>query len=275
MKFAVPFSRKFKYTTSPQQIQWNIKYKPKIKELNDFIEAYQGYRINLIFEEEFDKEKDLRIIQALMQKFINTNKIVVRLEKYQKQLDLFLTQKHILHYYNEYVSDIDRFNGFLNLAITDILITNNLMFSISFLSEKAKAKNILLRTFCNVAQTPWESTPSLKTFFIRPEDMKIYNNYIDVFEFILPITQEGREDTSKLNIYYKIFAIDQKWRGPLKEIIMGYEGEEENQYIIRQFAEKRVKCQKKCSFKSGSCVLCDRIINLGELLKQTGLYINY
>lgn len=269
MKFAIPFTRKFKYTTSPQQIQWNIKYRPKIKELNDFIEAYEGYRINLIFQEDFDREKDLRIIQALYEKFTN-NKIVIRLEKYQKQLDLFLTKEKILHYYNEYVSDIDRFNGFLNLNITDIIVTNNLMFNISFLSPKAKSKNILLRTFCNVAQTPWEDTPALKTFFIRPEDMKIYQEYIDVFEFILP-----QKDVSRLNIFYKIFAIDQKWVGPLNEIIVGYDGTEENQYIIKQFAEKRVKCQKKCSYRENSCVLCDRIVNLGNLLKQTGLYINY
>jgi hypothetical protein len=57
--------------------------------------------------------------------------------------------------------------------------------------------NIKLRVFPNICQSSFSETPSIKTFFIRPEDISIYSTFVDVFELI---TDEEREQ-----VIYKIY----------------------------------------------------------------------
>jgi len=44
--------------------------------------------------------------------------------------------------------------------------------------------NIKVRVFPNICQSSFKETPSIKTFFIRPEDIKYYSTFVDVFELI-------------------------------------------------------------------------------------------
>jgi hypothetical protein len=84
------------------------------------------------------------------------------------------------------------------------------MFSAQILSKAAKQKNKSLRAFCNVCQSSWDYTPSIKTFFIRPEDLSLYEGIIDTFEFY---TDE--KDATKINALYEIYTKDKVWNGKL------------------------------------------------------------
>lgn len=74
-----------------------------------------------------------------------------------------------------------------------------------------------MRSYCNLCESSWEKTPSIKTFFIRPEDLDIYEKYINTFEFF---TDE--KDAVRLNSLYKIYTKDRLWYGLLKDLIVGY-----------------------------------------------------
>lgn len=266
MNFAIPFSRNFKYADQ-QNIQWNINYKPKIKQLNDFIQTYRSYRINLIITD-FKIESDCSIIQTLIKKFPET-KIISCLPRYSKQLENKLNQLEIPHYYNEFVTDWDKFQGFLKLNVTDIFVAENLMFNVKILSTAAKKNNKSLRSFCNVCESSWLETPSIKTFFIRPEDLKLYEKYIDTFEFYI-----NNASASRLNTLYEIYVKDQKWFGKLEEIIVGYVGEEDNRFFIpNNFGEKRLNCSKKCMQDNEKCNICNRIVQLSHTLKDKKVMI--
>lgn len=98
-------------------------------------------------------------------------------------------------------------------------MAENLAFSIEILSKKAKDFNKSLRLFPNVCQSSWEDTLSLKTFFIRPEDLYLYEDLIDTVEFF------GVDYASnKSNVYYEAYCLNQKWFGKLNEIIIDYKG---------------------------------------------------
>ena len=267
MNIAIPFSKKFKYLSD--QVELNIKYKPLIKELDTFISTYGGsHRINLDFIEcDFDDERDVKIIQALREKY-PSYKIVACIPKYSKGLELKLQENGIPHYYNTLITTWDDFNGFLSLDVTDIFIAEELGFSIKDLSKKAKERSIALRCFCNVCQSSWAETPSLKTFFIRPEDISLYGDYIDTFEFFA-----GYDSVDKLNIWYEIYSKDQKWFGKINELIIGYEGEEDSRFIVPRFAEARLNCNKKCIRSNNKCHICDRIIELSDTLKDNSLMV--
>ena len=181
------------------------------------------------------------------------------LPQYNKDLEQELIKKELPHYYNEVITDWDKFQGFLKLNVTDIVIGGILAFNAKILSSNAKKNGKALRSFCNVCETAWEDTPSLKTFFIRPEDLDLYEDYIDTFEFYV---EPGEPTTQiKINTLYEIYTKDKYWFGKLKEIITGYKGEEDSRYIIPIFGQKRLNCGKRCvqSIENG-CHICDRII---------------
>lgn len=268
MNFAIPFTRKFKYLKD-ENLQLNIVYKPKIKELNDFIAAYgQNHRINIFVEEKIEDERDFEIFKTLLETY-PTYKIIFCLPYYSQQLESKLNKNNIPHYYSEIVTDWDTFNGFLELNITDIFIGENLCFYIPQVSEKAKKKQLFLRTFCNICQSPWENTPSLKNFFIRPEDIELYENYIDTFEFFFDTF-----DSIKLNVLYEVYKQDKKWFGLLNEIILNLKDDIDNRFLISYFGERRLSCRKRCAYETEpTCHICDRIKELSEQLKDKELYV--
>lgn len=115
-----------------------------------------------------------------------------------------------------------------------------------------------------MAQSSFSETVALKKFFIRPEDTDIYSQYIDIFEFY--------NVDEKLDTYYKIYAIDKKWFGQLNEIIIDFNSDIDNKYIVPRFLEMRYKCGKKC-FKGGHCRRCEVIEELSSSLEQSELVV--
>lgn len=263
MIFAIPFVRNFAFLD--EDVQLNINYKPQIKELDNFISMYQNHRINFIMQNFSDKDGE--IFSALKNKYPECE-IVMCLPFYHKDLELKLTEEKIPHYYNEIVTNWDKFNGFLSLDVTDIFIGEELAFSAKILSNRAKKSGKSLRSFCNVCESSWDETPSIKTFFIRPEDIDLYDGIIDTFEFYT------EADAHKINVLYKIYTKDKRWFGKLKEIIVGYEGEEDSRFIIPRFGEKRLECGKVCAQGlDSSCHICDRIVELSETLKDQQIMV--
>ena len=267
MNFAIPFTRKFNYFNQPN-VEINIHYKPKVKELDDFISKYSQKRINLIFQEgEFDKERDLPLIEAFREKYPQCE-LVMRLPVYSRQIQSLLTQKQLPHYYYILANRWGIFNGLLNTSATDIYISEDLCFSLDIIQQKVKDKNKKIRTFCNVCQATWPEEESLRTFFIRPEDVFLYNKYIDVVEFF-----EAEKDKNALNTLYNLYNKGERWAGPLKEIIKGFKGDTDSYYLFSRFGEKRLDCGKRCNVSN--CSFCVQIASLASTLKQNQIGIFY
>lgn len=266
MGFAVPFIRGFDYID--QDVQLNINYKPKIKELDNFLEIYGSHRINLIFAKEI-QNNDFEILNALKEKYPECELIICE-PFYNKRLDEYLNEHNFPYYYNEIITTWDKFQGFLKLNVTDIFIGEDLAFDAKFLSFNAKKNNKSLRCYCNVCQSSWSDTPSIKTFFIRPEDLEVYEKYINTFEFFTDPT-----DVVKLNTLYKIYSKNKEWYGLLSNLIVGYRGKEDSKYIIPRFGEQRVACGKRCMKGiSPTCQICERIIELQEALKEQSIVVS-
>lgn len=266
MDFAVPFSRKFKYLDQ-NNIQLNINYKPKIKQLDNFIQMYRTHRINLIFSD-FNYDKDIQIIQALKEKYSDT-KIVMCMPKYTEEIEKVLSQHLLPHYYYQFINTWELFEGFLSLNVTDIIITGDLAFNVKIASKKVKEKGKFLRCYCNISQSEWIKTSPLKTFFIRPEDLELYEGYIDVVEFEI-----GNIPTLRLNTLYEIYAKDKKWFGKLNELIVGFNADDDSRFIIPRFGEKRLDCGRRCLQSTyPTCQICDHISQLGQTLKDKNIMV--
>lgn len=258
MNFAIPFTRKFKYFS--QDVQININYKPEIKKLDNFLSQYGSHRVNLYIDD-FNSLRDNPILEVLFEKY---PKIVVSIPYYTQEIEQSLNEIHIPHYYTQVITNGTRFLGFLSLNVTDITIGEDLAFSAKFLSKKAKEKGISLRTFCNVCQTSWYKETAFKTFFIRPEDIDLYEGIIDTFEFYFAT----KEDIAKkVNPLYEIYTKDKKWFGKLNEIIVYFNDDYDSRFILPYFGSKRLDCGKRCTL-GYSCNMCKEIMDLSRVLKD-------
>lgn len=265
MSFCVPFDSDFKYIDEVQELLIHYTSHSKRDSLEAFLESYSlNHRIII----HFSNINDIPIEFLAMIKFTHPDfNFILAVDNYTIQINELLSKSKLPYYFTKVISDIDQFNGFLNLNVTDIIIGENLCFHLEDLSKLAKNKNKNLRTFVNVAQTTWANKESSITdFFIRPDDIDIYSQYIDTFEFWSP---EGR-----INVLYEIYAKDKYWYGLLNEIITGYKGTEHNACLIDLFAKRRLNCGKQCAYGK-SCLWCYKMQELAKTLEKKQFMIRH
>lgn len=268
MKYAIPFTRKFSYWETGPTIEININFKPKIKQLAYFIEQYPEHRINIFVKQQQQLDSALEIISALREKYQGRELILV-LPSYRKDLEQKVVESGVPHYYKQLITTWEKFNGFLSLNVTDITIGGEIAFAAQILSEKAKKNQKALRFFCNICQSSWQYEKSLTTFFIRPEDIDLYEPYFDTCEFYYPV-----EEKHRLNVLYKTYSKDKKWFGRLSLLIGNYHGDEDNKYLIPEFGVRRLSCGKRCcKSEPRTCFFCERSVELAKTLQKNNLYV--
>lgn len=177
-------------------------------------------------------------------------------EKYPQQ-KIFFADK---------IDSWEKFYTFFNLGVSDMFICESLGFELKKIKEiqVERQSNITIRVYANICQKTYDIPESdmasyLKYFFIRPEDVDLYEDYVDVIEFY-------SSDDSQ-NTYYKIYAVDKKWDGDLGEIIKNLPKGIYNPGIPRTFGSKRLNCGNKClSFIP--CSWCQKCFEASKIFKN-------
>lgn len=232
-----------------------VKYNPNVFVLKDFLELYKTKSIVLDVTENFD-EIDAKMMKELLQTY-NNFKIML---KYQNNKHLALVQKYNLpFFFFNFVTTIDQVYGFIEYHPTDMYICEQLGFSIDKISKILHNNNIKVRVFPNICQSSFSETNSLLTFFIRPDDIAFYKNFVDVFEIF--------SDRKSQGVIFKIYK-EQKWFGDIHEIIPTFKGELDGRYLLNDFGIFRSKCGKRCLYKPGSCDICLRLLDLSKTFKE-------
>lgn len=171
-------------------------------------------------------------------------------------------------FYCEKVNTIDALNQYISEGVTDVYITDELAFFLSDIKYDICKNKVKIRVFPNVAQSSVSRADGIKSitkFFIRPEDVKYYEDCVDVMEFFGPV--------DKQNTLYKIYK-EQSWKGPLNLIISGYNPEDNieiNSSIIPTFGQVRKNCHKRCGYTSSGCQICIAAEHVAKSLAEKGL----
>ena len=164
-------------------------------------------------------------------------------------------------YYTPTVKDYMTLHAFEAMGCSEIFIDGPLFFD---LPQVRKSTKMIIHTCPNRSlynhlphQNPIHGT------WIRPEDVPLYEPYIDVFEpyGITPSAQ---------GTAYKIYAIDAHWNGDIASIILDFNKDNKvvpNYNIVSDLAERRVDCKQSCE-RLGSCTLCDRGFTLARTLLE-------
>ena len=271
--FCLNFKRGRKYLDIVDEII--IKYHPSENLLN-FLIQHKDQRVILDIEDAsaFLQNHGIEMLAMIKAHIDNPNNWVLRFPKIldnNNTIDINSLDKvrklNLPFFFNEYIDRWDILDGYLNLGVTDVYIVNELGFELDKVSKAVHDHNTKVRVFPNIAQSSWIATPDLKKFFIRPEDIEDYEQYVDVFEIF-----ESQEPIIAETLY-KAYAIDKQWYGKLKEIIGDFYTDLDGRFLHPRWVDRRVKCGKKC-LKGSMCDMCNTIAGLGESLEKAGIVVS-
>ena len=267
MKYCINYSNKSHIIDKVDEIL--IRYdKNKILELfTQFIPAHLNQRVIVQLMEENNIDTIVNNLKKIISIY-NENKDIkfdIQLPFYNQKFMEELKDTNLKYFFKVAANSWDKFTGLISQNVSDIYITDELAFELDKVAEIAHKNNIKVRIYPNIAQSRWDKLSDILKFFIRPEDIEIYEPYIDVCEFY-------GDKAQQIDTYYKIYQEDKKWFGDLQEIIIGLDSKIDSRYIIPRFAEKRIKCGKDC-LKGGKCEMCKRILDLSEQLENAHLIV--
>ena len=170
-----------------------IKYQPADRTLETFLETYKDKAIIIDVSENFE-DIDAQLLKGLYKKYkyikiaFNFNRdFLLRAQKYE-----------IPYFFTDYVTSIDKLIGLMEYLPTDMYICEELGFFLPKVSKILHDNGIRVRVFPNICQSSFSETPSLKTFFIRPEDIFFYAQYVDILRNACQGAGTNEEDIIKV-----------------------------------------------------------------------------
>lgn len=180
-----------------------------------------------------------------------------------KQYDFsqILKKNEIPFFFYKVAETWDELKSLVKADVSDVYVGSELGFRIPEIAQFCHNLNIKVRVFANVAQTsaPLKNMTDISAFFIRPEDLGKYEEYVDTVEFFGPLDRQG--------VLLKIYKRG-SWEGSLSDIIVGYKNKIANHTIAPQFGNVRLKCQKQCCMNK--CNLCFKIEEIAEKVDNLG-----
>lgn len=276
MKFAVPYYLKDspKWMDSASEIIIDYSVSHTEEELVDFLKIYPDKRIvlDVMDVEGFIKNnlapytlkhlKDKYNLHNWAIRFPVSHNDILTVEKYLKAIqDIVIFP----YFYLAPVETFEQLDRFLHMNVTDIYITNALAFDLQRVKEKRDSFETVanIRIYPNICQSYWADEQSVRTFFVRPEDVDYYEPYVDIFE----IYAETRQQKQMASIYFDIYK-SKSWLGDLKEYLINCNYSITNEYLPKNFGEYRLKCRKKCVITS-QCDFCNQCQRLSDMIKTT------
>lgn len=251
MKYALQYYRGCEILDQVDEII--INYYEKDKELINFLNkilSYQRLIIDISTLENIDEN-----IEIFKQAFEKNNNIAIKCSKNQNFN--ILKENNLSFFFKEGANTWDKLVGYIEAGVSDIYIVDELGFSLRKIKNAYKDCNINIRVYPNIAQSSSDLYKNtFKKFFIRPEDLYLYENIIDVIEFA-DIRLKAQPT------YLKVYK-EGVWNDNLNIIIAGLDIDINTMAMIPLFAESRLNCGKRCALNN--CHICDHIqIIAGDL----------
>lgn len=262
MRYAIHYNKNFRY----------------LNEVDEIVLDYKGIGdIVKFIPKKFKPEQKIIIRIAEVEDIKNVLPFLIKLTKVHSnfivQIDLFsqkeyielLKDNNIGFMFINFAKQFDQFYTMAELGAEDIYIVEDLAFFVGRLQDIRHKYNINLRLIPDIAQSAMGTShviPQITKFFIRPEDIDAYEDYIDVIEI--------SRDNDRQSTIYEIYK-QQQWSGNLEDIILDLDLQVNNLNIAPHFGPNRVNCGKRCMY--GRCNLCMEMQELATRFKLVGIQV--
>ncbi len=268
MKYSVEF---LKHMDLKGFDEITIQYDRQDEQLVKFLEDHSTQRVILCVKDviDFSQGEEWRKLNAIHEKYPDYNFAVkfYQCRAFDSRENPSLTKSidnlKVPYFMGDCVTNFDELNYLLSLGVSDVYLTENICFDLERAKALCSAQQVTVRAFPNIAQANVRSTPALKKFFIRPEDVAQYEPYIDVLEFWGPLDRQA----VLLRIYQKGL-----WFGDLKEIILDFDLDFDSRRILPVFGTMRATCKRKC-MAGEKCTICDHILSISKHLEDKNIII--
>ena len=262
MNYCIKYTNKFRYFDN-DNVEIEIMYTSTNKLLDfckNILKESQKLVVNIIDEEISDDE--IEVFKAAAA--IHPNILFKTTD-----IDFIYKNNNKLNFlYAELISCWRDVRELSEIGISEILIRDCLCFDLEKLKTYCDKRNIKIRCVANyIEEDRFNIIPPYEKFFIRPEDVSFYEDYIDTIEFY---KDDYYELLEKQNILYKIYNSG-KWEGKIGDIIDGYTDDTLNTTITPLFAEFRIDCGRRCDL--GLCDSCKHNIALAKALEKSGIEV--
>lgn len=247
--------------------QVKIDYRPQDETLEQFIETNADKHIYLVVDREdlFQTKEHLNRLHGLCKYKNWTLQIPLKTIANGDEVDevKFNAIKDCCNKYmfTDLIGNWEVLQFIIHLQPSEVYVTNILGFCLDQVSIVCKRAGMKVRVYANIAQSAWDSLPAVKKFFIRPEDIRYYENYVDGgIEFKTPtfVAQEVVYDAYERGY----------WFGNLSEIIIGLGTSLDSRRLPTTFGLLRAECHKRC-LSGSSCSTCRTMEQFAEILTKT------
>ena len=185
---------------------------------------------------------------------------------FNDKLQLAISKIRTPFFTGHIITTFEQLHYVLKQGVHEVYIAEGLGFEL----DKVKAvcaqykNNILVRCFANVAQSEIKTTSPIKKFFIRPEDVKKYEQYIDTIEFWGP--------DQKQFILHKIY---QKgiWGGDIQELILDLDVSFDSRCVVPFFGTLRPTCGRAC-LEGVACEVCEKVVETSKTLRNNNIKLS-
>lgn len=162
-------------------------------------------------------------------------------------------EKELKHYYLAPVRTYAELQDLKNAGVCRITVTAPLFFDLEQVNKFEIP--IYMTANSSTQDALFERNDGITGCWIRPEDVSVYEQYIDVLNFVGNQSQE--------QALYRIYAEQHEWLGEINLIIPDINSNATNRMITPDFARARLSCQQRC-MRQGSCHLCYQILKLAN-----------
>lgn len=243
-----------------------IKYKKSMEENINIVNEYNEFRVVFLVDSSTIDEKNIDELILLSNSykyltFCAGDFYTAELLR-ENGLPMFLDRKSV-------ATTFDALVRYCELGVTDVYVGGQLGFSLDKVKYITEKYGVKTRVIPNLAQFSGgngyidiASVDAITAFWIRPEDIDMYEGLIDVIEFA--------GDDKVQEVFFSIYAVDHSFTGNLKNLIGGMSSLS-NKSLPKEFTEFRIDCDKKCLFDR--CHKCYKYKELSKLIDEHKLEI--
>ena len=268
MKFAMPFNYNNYNQSDVDQIilKWDNTEK-QLENLPKFLQQnIEQHDITLaVPSKDSFTSVELTLMSELCQKYDNFK---VRFDALTQEELQIIYQNNIRFFLNKYCGCLDEYAAVRQMGVSDVYVSGELAFNMEKVSlgllhknEEGYYRSPVIRVVPNLVQTA-EGLPDYKGFFIRPEDIEYYSNYVDVFELYI-----HKDDNLTPAALLRAYKQEQTWFGDLSELILGLDTPIDNKRLSDDWGKIRSRCCKRCELYS-NCNCCGLLIDQTSLISQ-------
>lgn len=173
-------------------------------------------------------------------------------------------KNRIKYYWGFPITSYYELKGITDLGVCKVLIGAPLYFDL----ERVSMYNKPIRLVANLCFNDFiPREEGICGTYIRPEDVPVYEKYVDVLEFYT------KNDWKKEASLFKIYKQDRGWPGNLNLLLTNLKYDVDNRGIPKEFPLARMQCRQSC-MRGGTCKFCYTSMKFSRSLDKLLAEIN-